>query len=63
MEQPPNEQLNKIIGGLDAFDFSLCERNQAIIRQLDDGTGTPEFKHIMKMTSSGTTIVGSVFKV
>lgn len=64
MNQIPREQLDKIvIGGLDSFDFSLCERNQALMRQMTEEGHSGELKNILKTTSSGTTIVGSVFEV
>jgi len=51
-----------MMGGLDSFDFSLCERNNAIMRQMEEAGHGAELRSLLKLTSSGTTIVGSVFE-
>uniref|UniRef100_A0A183CAM2 J domain-containing protein n=1 Tax=Globodera pallida TaxID=36090 RepID=A0A183CAM2_GLOPA len=56
------EVLNKPIGGLGEFDFSMCERNLALKQQMDEEGLGEEFKNMTKLTSSGTTIVGSIFQ-
>ncbi|KAL3117164.1 hypothetical protein niasHT_007567 [Heterodera trifolii] len=61
MEESP-ELLNKSVGGLADFDFSLCERNHALKRQMDGEGFGKQFENMTKMTSSGTTIVGAIFQ-
>jgi hypothetical protein len=58
------ELLDAPLGGWGAFDFSAVERNLAMAeldKQEENGGGTE--KMAAKVTSTGTTIVASLYKV